>query len=159
MGTDIRIALIGAGSFGRIHGLGVQAVNRVFAEGPRAVPAILVDKNRDLAARQAAQLGFGEWSDDWLTEDYLADPDAPFTWRLDASRAGRCGALGNLGWHIVAIARQLCGPVVSLAGLAETGLSDRQPVLVAKAHEDVAELREIAAPMWLSIWGGSMPAR
>ena len=26
-------------------------------------------------------------------EDYLADPKAPFSWRLDASLAGRCGAL------------------------------------------------------------------
>ena len=219
MGDDIRIALIGAGFIGRIHGLAVQAVNRVFVGGPRAVPAILVDSNRSLAERQAAQLGFREWSDDWHAaidkadaviiaapsdqhraialaaiaagkhvlcekpvgrsaaetreiadaaakakitsgvgftyvraplvrhavdlvrsgeigapvtfrgwhaEDYLADPDAPFTWRLDASLAGRCGALGDLGWHIVSIARQLCGPVVSLTGLAETRYRTRR---------------------------------
>ncbi len=219
MGTDIQIALIGAGFIGRVHGLAVQAVNRIFAEGPRADPAILVDKNRGLAERQAAQLGFNEWSDDWHAaigkadaiiiaapsdqhravalaaiaagkhvlcekpvgrsvaeaeeiaaaaakakitngvgftyvraplvrhaadivrsgeigapvtfrgwhaEDYLADPDAPFSWRLDAGLAGRCGALGDLGWHIVSIARQLCGPVNSLTGLAETRYRTRR---------------------------------
>lgn len=55
----------------------------------------------------------------WHAEDYLADPEAPFSWRLDASLAGRCGALGDLGWHIIAIARALCGPVASLSGLSE----------------------------------------
>ena len=53
-------------------------------------------------------------------EDYLADADAPFSWRLDAKLAGRCGALGDLGWHIIAIARYLCGPISSLSGLTGT---------------------------------------
>jgi predicted dehydrogenase len=61
----------------------------------------------------------------WHAEDYLADPDAPFSWRLDASLAGRSGALGDLGWHIISIARRLCGPVVSLNGLAETHTTQR----------------------------------
>jgi predicted dehydrogenase len=49
-------------------------------------------------------------------EDYLASPDAPFSWRLDRARAGRCGALGDLGCHILSIARYLLGPVERLAG-------------------------------------------
>ena len=53
-------------------------------------------------------------------EDYLADADAPFSWRLDAKLAGRCGALGDLGWHIIGIARYLCGPISSLSGLTGT---------------------------------------
>ena len=61
----------------------------------------------------------------WHAEDYLADPDAPFSWRLDAAAAGRCGALGDLGWHIVSIARGLCGPVSSVAGLASTAYGTR----------------------------------
>lgn len=51
-------------------------------------------------------------------EDYLASPDAPFSWRLDRSLAGRCGALGDLGCHILSIARYLCGPVEAVAGSA-----------------------------------------
>ena len=61
----------------------------------------------------------------WHAEDYLADPEAPFSWRLDAGLAGRSGALGDLGWHIISIARQLCGPVVALNGLAETRYAKR----------------------------------
>lgn len=215
---DIRFALVGAGFIGRIHGLALQAVNRVFADAPKAVATVLVDADAALAERQAAQLGFAEWSTDWQAaldtvdaviiavpsfmhreialgaiargkailcekpvgrsvaeaeeiasaaaaagvtngvgftymrapmvrhaaaivesgelgapvsfrgwhaEDYLADPDAPFSWRLDASLAGRSGALGDLGWHIISIARRLCGEVVALNGLAETHTRQR----------------------------------
>lgn len=51
-------------------------------------------------------------------EDYLASPEAPFSWRLDASLAGRCGALGDLGCHILSILRTLVGPVEALSGSA-----------------------------------------
>jgi predicted dehydrogenase len=53
-------------------------------------------------------------------EDYLADPRAPFSWRLDASIAGRCGALGDLGCHIVSVARYLLGPIAALSGNVAT---------------------------------------
>lgn len=56
----------------------------------------------------------------WHCEDYLADPNLPFTWRQDASLAGECGALGDMGWHVFAIARALCGEVVALNGTVET---------------------------------------
>ena len=49
-------------------------------------------------------------------EDYLASPDAPYSWRLSTATAGRCGALGDLGCHVIAIARYLCGPVEALVG-------------------------------------------
>jgi predicted dehydrogenase len=51
-------------------------------------------------------------------EDYLASSDAPFSWRLDRARAGRCGALGDLGCHILSIARYLLGPIERLSGSA-----------------------------------------
>lgn len=51
-------------------------------------------------------------------EDYLADPQAPHGWRLEIATAGRYGALGDLGYHIVAILRFLCGPVAELSGLS-----------------------------------------
>jgi predicted dehydrogenase len=217
--TEVRIGLIGAGFIGRVHGLAVQAVNRVFDEGPTAVAAVLVDTNERLAEQQAASLGFAKWTSDWEAaldgvdaviiavpshmhrdialaaisrgkhvlcekpvgrsaadaeivanaarsagvtvgvgftylrlplvqhaaamvgagslgppvsfrgwhaEDYLADPDAPFTWRLDASLAGRCGALGDLGWHIISIARRLCGPIESMNGLITTRYNSRR---------------------------------
>jgi predicted dehydrogenase len=56
----------------------------------------------------------------WHNEDYLADPAAPFTWRLDPKLAGTAGALGDLGWHILSLARALCGPVSALSGTLKT---------------------------------------
>lgn len=56
----------------------------------------------------------------WHCEDYLASPQIPFSWRQDASLAGRCGALGDMGWHILAIGRYLCGPVAELSGCVAT---------------------------------------
>lgn len=53
-------------------------------------------------------------------EDYLADPDAPHSWRLARVTAGRYGALGDLGYHIIAILRMLCGPVAGLSGVSRT---------------------------------------
>ena len=62
----------------------------------------------------------------WHAEDYLADAAAPFSWRLDASLAGRFGSLGDLGWHIISVARALCGPIVSLGALAHTAYPQRR---------------------------------
>ncbi len=216
----VRFALVGAGFIGRIHGLAIQSVNRVFGNAPlRAEATILIDRDAALAERQASQLGFAHWTTDWEegldrcdavviaapsfmhaeiaigaatrgkhilcekpvgrsaaeadavaaaaakagvtngvgftylrvplvrhaidvvrsgalgkpvsfrgwhAEDYLADPAAPFSWRLDASLAGRSGSLGDLGWHIISIARALCGPVASLNGLAQTAYTHRK---------------------------------
>ncbi|MFD5318892.1 Gfo/Idh/MocA family protein [Streptomyces sp. NPDC127098] len=41
-------------------------------------------------------------------QDWLHDPDAPFTWRLDRARAGS-GALGDIGSHITDLAEHLVG--------------------------------------------------
>ncbi len=217
---SVRFALVGAGFIGRIHGLAIQAVNRVFGDAPlRAEASVLIDRDAALAERQAAQLGFAHWTTDWEegleradavviaapsfmhrdialgaaergmhilcekpvgrsaaeadeiaaaaaragvsngvgftymrvplvrhaialvqsgalgrpvsfrgrhAEDYLGDPAAPFSWRLDAGLAGRSGSLGDLGWHIIAIARALCGPVTAINGLAETAYPRRR---------------------------------
>ena len=53
-------------------------------------------------------------------EDYLADPQAPFIWRCDPAIAGRAGALGDLGSHIIAIARRLVGDISAVCGMART---------------------------------------
>jgi predicted dehydrogenase len=45
-------------------------------------------------------------------QDWLIDPSAPMTWRMQAERAGS-GALGDLGAHIVDLAHFLTGSVVT----------------------------------------------
>lgn len=68
-------------------------------------------------------------------EDYLADPGAPHSWRLDAQRAGKSGSLGDLGWHIISIARLLCGPVSGLSGRVATFHGQRpDPVNASMMH-------------------------
>ncbi len=70
-------------------------------------------------------------------EDYLSDPHTPFIWRCDPKVAGKAGALGDLGSHIIAIARHLVGDIEAVCGMARTvypirpaapGSSQMQPV-------------------------------
>jgi predicted dehydrogenase len=57
-------------------------------------------------------------------EDYMTDPDAPWTWRLDP--AGGAGALADLGSHIIALARFLVGPIAEVHADLHT-VVDRRP--------------------------------
>lgn len=51
----------------------------------------------------------------FFSADTMIDPAVPFTWRTDRARAGN-GALGDLGSHLVSIARSLMGDVVRASG-------------------------------------------
>ena len=55
----------------------------------------------------------------FIDEDYVADPDLPWTWRLQQANAG-LGVLGDLGCHLVSIAHFLLGPIESLAAVVRT---------------------------------------
>lgn len=57
-------------------------------------------------------------------QDFLADPDVPFSWRLDRAQAGT-GALGDLGSHTIAFAQFLVGDVAEVCGLRATQISER----------------------------------
>ncbi|MEU8887943.1 Gfo/Idh/MocA family oxidoreductase [Streptomyces sp. NPDC048442] len=58
-------------------------------------------------------------------QDWLVDPQAPLTWRLQRDRAGS-GALGDLGAHIVDLAQYLAGePVVGVSAQTETFVRSR----------------------------------
>lgn len=61
-------------------------------------------------------------------QDWLADPEAPLTWRMDKSKAGS-GALGDIGAHAVDLAQFITGMSVdSVSGVMETFVKER-PVL------------------------------
>ena len=48
----------------------------------------------------------------WIyNEDYMSDPEAPFTWRNDPKLGSRAGALGDLGAHGIAVTRMLAGDI------------------------------------------------
>jgi predicted dehydrogenase len=58
-------------------------------------------------------------------QDWLADPQAPMTWRMRAERAGS-GALGDLGAHVVDLARYLTGDeVTGVSAISETFVRER----------------------------------
>jgi predicted dehydrogenase len=58
-------------------------------------------------------------------QDWLTDADAPLTWRMRAERAGS-GALGDLGAHIVDLARYLTGDEITGVGaLSATFVAER----------------------------------
>lgn len=58
-------------------------------------------------------------------QDWLADPAAPMTWRLDRERAGS-GALGDIAAHVVDLTQHITGErILSVSGLLETFVHER----------------------------------
>ncbi|CNG69394.1 putative dehydrogenase [Mycobacterium tuberculosis] len=58
-------------------------------------------------------------------QDWLADPEAPFTWRMDRDRAGS-GALGDIGAHIIDTAQFITGQsLVGVSALMDTFVPER----------------------------------
>ena len=50
----------------------------------------------------------------WMLQDYAADPSHDLGWRARLADAG-AGALGDLGSHIIDIARHLCGEITAVS--------------------------------------------
>jgi predicted dehydrogenase len=57
-------------------------------------------------------------------QDWLADPSTPVSWRLQAGDAGS-GALGDIGAHVIDLARYLVGEIASVSALTRTFVGDR----------------------------------
>ncbi len=57
-------------------------------------------------------------------QDWIVDPAYPRVWRLEKARAGS-GALGDLGSHVVDLARMLIGEIAEVSGLLETFVRER----------------------------------
>lgn len=87
----------------------------------RRVPAVtlarrMVDEGRIGAVRHIR----AQYLQDWL-----ADPEAPFTWRMDRDRAGT-GALGDIGAHIIDTAQFITGQnLVGVSALLNTFVPER----------------------------------
>ncbi|MFB2580566.1 Gfo/Idh/MocA family protein [Herbiconiux sp. P15] len=87
----------------------------------RRVPAVRFA--RDLIA--AGRIGEVRQVRAAYLQDWLSDPDAPMTWRLDKSRAGS-GALGDIGAHAIDLAQFVTGhELVQVSGILETLVSER----------------------------------
>lgn len=73
-------------------------------------------------------------------QEWLADPAFPKVWRLDRKLAGS-GALGDLGTHVIDLARYLVGEISSVVGATRTFIRERPggSVDVDDAFEAVVE--------------------
>jgi len=61
-------------------------------------------------------------------QDWLSDPEAPYTWRLDAARSGS-GSLGDLGAHAVDLAQWLTGERITGVTARTRRFVPRRPLL------------------------------
>jgi len=68
-------------------------------------------------------------------EDYMADPEAPYSWRVDPSNGA--GVIADLGSHIVGMARFLLGPITELLGDVETVVKTRPTAPGAKERKAI----------------------
>ncbi|GGO84383.1 1-carboxy-3-chloro-3,4-dihydroxycyclo hexa-1,5-diene dehydrogenase [Marinobacterium nitratireducens] len=74
-------------------------------------------------------------------EDYMADPQLPYSWRFDP--AGGAGVLADLGSHIVGMARFLLGPISDLNADLETVIKER-PIAPGSSETRAVQLDDIA---------------
>jgi predicted dehydrogenase len=58
-------------------------------------------------------------------QDWIADPSAPMSWRLDKDKAGS-GALGDIGAHVIDLTQHITGRSISgVSGMLETFVKER----------------------------------
>ncbi|MCL2351743.1 MAG: Gfo/Idh/MocA family oxidoreductase [Firmicutes bacterium] len=60
-------------------------------------------------------------------QDYIIDPSFPLVWRLDKKVAGS-GSLGDLGAHVIDLARFLVGDIDRVTGITRTFIKERPVV-------------------------------
>ena len=63
---------------------------------------------------ESGELGAVRHFRGWMLQDYAADPSHDLGWRARPADAG-AGALGDLGSHIIDIARHLCGEITAVS--------------------------------------------
>ena len=86
----------------------------------RRAPAVMLAKTLIAEGRLGTIRHFrGTYLQDWLV-----DPSFPLLWRLEKSKAAS-GALGDIGSHVVDLARFLVGDVTEVAGMKATFVKER----------------------------------
>ena len=71
-----------------------------------------------------------------FSEDFMGDPQAPWSWRCDSAHAG--GALADLGSHLLAMARYLLGDVESVCADSNTVHPSRPASKGSQQQRDIA---------------------
>ncbi|MBA2515960.1 MAG: Gfo/Idh/MocA family oxidoreductase [Solirubrobacterales bacterium] len=101
----------------RVEAAGVK---HLCAFNYRFVPAVRLARQM-IAAGEIGEIHHfrGKYLQEWMT-----DPSAPVSWRLQAEDAGS-GALGDLGAHVIDLARHLVGEIDTVSALTRTFVEDR----------------------------------
>jgi predicted dehydrogenase len=68
-------------------------------------------------------------------EDYMHDPEGPYSWRIDP--VGGPGVIADLGSHIIGMARFLLGPIADVSADVRTVVKSRPVSRGAKERKDV----------------------
>jgi len=86
----------------------------------RMMPALILAKKLIMDGRLGRIFHFrAKYLQEWIV-----DPDFPMVWRLDRE-VGGSGAMGDLGAHIVDLARWLCGEPKSVTAITKTFIDER----------------------------------
>src|SRR5581483_8319066 len=86
----------------------------------RRTPAVVLAKEILESGKLGRVLNFrGTYLQDWS-----ADPDSPLSWRFQKAVAGS-GAGGDIGTHVLDIARYLVGEVAGVSAILQTHVSER----------------------------------
>jgi predicted dehydrogenase len=113
-------------------------VKHMCAFNYRFVPAVRLAREMLEAGELGEIYHFrGRYLQEWIT-----DPKFPRVWRLDRKTAGS-GALGDLGTHVIDLARYLVGDISAVMGATRTFIKDRPggAVDVDDAVEAVVEFK------------------
>jgi predicted dehydrogenase len=68
-------------------------------------------------------------------EDYMHDPEGPYSWRIDP--VGGPGVIADLGSHIIGMARFLLGPIAEVSADVRTVVKSRPVARGAKERREV----------------------
>jgi len=74
-------------------------------------------------------------------EDYMSDPEVPYSWRLDPQGGG--GAIADIGSHIISLARFLLGPITEVNADLATVVKSR-PIAPGATERRRVEVDDIA---------------
>ncbi|ACB96396.1 Gfo/Idh/MocA family protein [Beijerinckia indica] len=74
-------------------------------------------------------------------EDFMCDPDVPYSWRLDPQGGG--GAIADIGSHIIGLVRFLLGPITEVNADLATVVKSR-PVAPGATERRLIEVDDIA---------------
>jgi len=96
-------------------------VKHMVAFNYRRVPAVVLAKR----LIEQGKIGRIVHFDAVYYQDWLVDPQSPYVWRHDASRAGS-GAHGDMHAHLVDLARYLVGDIAAVCGAQEVFIKERQ---------------------------------